>query len=544
MEDALSGIGNTPTAPRSPLEHRQALLQGVLLAAMILVIAALSFGCLHRLFLHVPRDDNEGWNAYQALTALSGGVLYPPPDSYITDNYPPLSFYLVGFVGRWIGDNIFAGRLLALLSEIAVAFNVFLLVRRLGGERFYATFSSLLFLLYIATNMGDYVAMDDPQWLGHAFVTSGAVLFLRAQTARRFRLITVLSSLLCVAGILTKHNLIILPLALFLWALCVTRQRVMLWTATSLLLGSIALWLGVHTYGVNMLRDILEHQRALSFAKFARDLGLYSAPLSPLLLAIAVLGVLDWRDRSVKFLLLYAGVAGVIGAMFLAGAGIDVNVLFDLVIALSMAAGLFLRRLVPMLASRQRPFAPAIGAAVIAGVCCTSAVHALLTSRTFVQEDRAERLTYQSLIATIAATPGPVACEQLTLCYWAGRRFELDFSNYGKKLTTGAVSPDALRRRFDSDYYALVQTVGPPAEPRGTTARLLGNQLAQDLGAHYRVIRRSDEEFLLAPDNDHRNVRSRAPKTSAHDPAAWLIGGTVRDTKPHTDRRPAAYRSS
>ncbi len=544
MEDALPNLGGTPTAARSPLERRQALLQGVLLVAMVLGIAALSFGSLHRLFLHVPRDDNEGWNAYQALTALSGGVLYPPPGSYITDNYPPLSFYLVGFVGRWIGDNIFAGRLLALLSEIAVAFNIFLLVRRLGGERFYATFSSLLFLLYIATNMGDYVAMDDPQWLGHAFVTAGAVLFLRAQTARRFRLITVLSSLLCVAGILTKHNLIILPLALFLWAACVTRRRVMLWTTTSLLLGSIALWLGVHTYGMNMLRDILEHQRPVTFAKFARDFGLYSAPLSPLLLATALLGVFDWRDRSVRFVLLYAGVASVIGAIFLAGAGIDVNVLFDLVIALSVAAGLFLMRLVPMLSSRQRPLAPAIGAAVIAGVCCTSAVHALLASRTLVQEDHGERLTYQNLIATIAAAPGPVACEQLTLCYWAGRRFELDFSNYGKKLVTGSVSPDVLRRRFDSDYYALVQTLGPPAEPLGMTARLLGNQLAQDLGAHYRVIRRSDEEFILAPDDDHRDAGNRAPKASAHAPAAALIGGTVRDTKPHTDQRPAAYRRS
>ena len=29
-------------------------------------------------FLHVPLDPNEGWNAYHALAATSGGTLYPP----------------------------------------------------------------------------------------------------------------------------------------------------------------------------------------------------------------------------------------------------------------------------------------------------------------------------------------------------------------------------------------------------------------------------------------------------------------------------------
>ena len=42
---------------------------------------------------------NEGWNAYHAVAAVTGGVLYPPPETFVFNNYPPLSFYLVGWAG-------------------------------------------------------------------------------------------------------------------------------------------------------------------------------------------------------------------------------------------------------------------------------------------------------------------------------------------------------------------------------------------------------------------------------------------------------------
>ncbi len=44
---------------------------------------------------------------------------------------------------------------------------------------------------------------------------------------------------------------------------------------------------------------------------------------------------------------------------------------------------------------------------------------------------------------------GDVACERLALCYWAGKPFILDFSNYGQKLRRHdpAGLAQALRRR-------------------------------------------------------------------------------------------------
>jgi len=71
----------------------------------------------------VPLDPNEGWNAFFSQIAMRAGVLYPEPaGSPIINVYPPLSFYIVGVVGHLIGDNIFAGRTVALLSMLTVSY--------------------------------------------------------------------------------------------------------------------------------------------------------------------------------------------------------------------------------------------------------------------------------------------------------------------------------------------------------------------------------------------------------------------------------------
>ena len=80
--------------------------------------------------LRLPLDPNEGWNAYHAAAAMSGTPLYPGPRSFMIDNYPPLSFYLVGALGRLFGDNIFAGRIIALLSFFFVSFGIFTVALR------------------------------------------------------------------------------------------------------------------------------------------------------------------------------------------------------------------------------------------------------------------------------------------------------------------------------------------------------------------------------------------------------------------------------
>src|ERR1700679_2037626 len=87
--------------------------------SLALIVAVVLLGLAEPLLTlrrFIPLDPNEGWNAYFTQIALSGGNLYPGGASLITNNYPPLSFYVVGIVGLLTGDNIFAGRMVALLS--------------------------------------------------------------------------------------------------------------------------------------------------------------------------------------------------------------------------------------------------------------------------------------------------------------------------------------------------------------------------------------------------------------------------------------------
>ena len=61
---------------------------------------------------HVPLDPNEGWNAAHALAAS----LYPPPQSWMVNNYPPLSFYVVKLLTRHGSDAVVVGRWVSALE--------------------------------------------------------------------------------------------------------------------------------------------------------------------------------------------------------------------------------------------------------------------------------------------------------------------------------------------------------------------------------------------------------------------------------------------
>src|SRR3569833_2262544 len=102
---------------------------------IVLLLAAIAVALLvapaEALFTHIPRNYNEGWNAFHALRLRSGGPLYPPISEATFINYPPLSFYLVAALHPLFGDDIFAGRTIALLGELVVAANISLTARAL-----------------------------------------------------------------------------------------------------------------------------------------------------------------------------------------------------------------------------------------------------------------------------------------------------------------------------------------------------------------------------------------------------------------------------
>ena len=64
--------------------------------------------------------QNEGWNAYHADAAMGSAPLYPATDTLIVNNYPPLSFYVVGEIAKATGiDALYVGRVMSLIAVIS-----------------------------------------------------------------------------------------------------------------------------------------------------------------------------------------------------------------------------------------------------------------------------------------------------------------------------------------------------------------------------------------------------------------------------------------
>src|SRR5471032_3023495 len=101
------------------------------LLAMALAVLALLARNVLAIPVLAPLDPNEGWNAAHALAAMAGGALYPPLQSLMVNNYPPLSFYIVGELGRLTGDPVIAGRILSLIAFLTACGGITLVLRHM-----------------------------------------------------------------------------------------------------------------------------------------------------------------------------------------------------------------------------------------------------------------------------------------------------------------------------------------------------------------------------------------------------------------------------
>jgi hypothetical protein len=443
--------------------------------------------------LHVPRNYNEGWNAYWAATAMSGGALYPPLNALTSNNYPPLSFFVVGLLGRLIGDPILAGRALALLGFLLVAMNIVTWLRRCGVRTSLAIASSAAFVITVDAMLHTYIGMDDPQWFGHGLMTT-ALVILWPNPRSNGRLI--IAAVLIVLGGLFKHLLIPVPFALAAWFLIFERRVFWTWISILGVLGSMAFSIIYTLYGHRFVDDFLHSPRQVSFVAAVR-LGKQALPdLLPLLcLATASLPRFA-KQRPVAFAWIYLGVAIVIGVLAATGAGVSENALFDVVIAASLAAGLALEHLATAWTASP-PMPVHLKALVLLPAI------AVIAWAPFSLRLNIERLHH--LAALAEATPADIsllrqhaarsaACESLALCFWSGAPFNVDLFNFGQKLKTGQMPLDACRQLFDGRRFTIIQLYWEPAHYQWP---LIPPECDRTIADNYQVIRKSVNGFFL-----------------------------------------------
>lgn len=396
----------------------------------LLVTIALLAGRIWWLPVKASLDPNEGWNAFHALEAMRGIGLYPSPDALTGNNYPPLSFYLVGALGELLGDQIVAGRIVSLVAIAGIACLIPACIRRLGARAEWAPATGvILFLGYNCIARG-YVALDDPQWLGHFFMACGLWVLLRHYTGQEGsdgRI--VLAALLTLAGALTKHNLIAFPIGTAWWLAMADRRAFGLWCAVLVLGLALSAALCWWLYGPNLFVGMFAAPRTYSLVGMLAKGTPYALLLLPAVLcARPILHGLAWSDPAALPLLI-AAVAVPTGIVERSGAGVSYNAHFEAMIALSMLAPLGLDRL----GGRRLT----LGIALL--------LLPLLIELPRIVTDNLDELgsrqdtadAWADAIQRVRALPGPVACENQALCYWAGKGSQLDFFRSGQRLALG-----------------------------------------------------------------------------------------------------------
>lgn len=460
-------------------------------AAPKLLLGLLAFVCVAGLWraaatigLHVPFDPNEGWNAYHAVAAMSGASLYPAAPSYMVNNYPPLSFYIVGALGRALGDMIVAGRIVALLSFFAVAACIAQIATVMGCRTIAATLAALLFMACLLVG-SDYVGMDDPQMLGHALAMAGVVILLREP-----RSIAIGAGLVVIA-LFVKHNLAAAPVALAAWLLLYDRPAGVRFIAAGAALALAGLLAFRLFYGSSLLSH-LASSRTYSFALLAENLGQWLAWGAVPLAITAVQFSLQPKDKYVAFCALYASIALVLGIAFSGGAGVDANAFFDADIALALSTGLAFERF-----SARGVLWPAVTALALvvplgAGLYLASADEDWRDPDFWAHPMADDAVTARADIAFLKERRGRALCEMLSFCYWAGKRPEVDMFNAEQQFLTQARSDGDLAHEIDAHAFAAVQLES--LDPFALTPHIHDALLKA-----YRIDHSDDEGTFLVP---------------------------------------------
>ena len=356
-----------------------------------------------------------------------------------------------------------------------------------------AVLGAAVLAAFAVTYARPYAAMDDPQWLAHAFMTSGAVIVWRGNASQRA---LALGALLMLLGGWTKHLLIPLPIATTWWLMGRSRAALTAWLAWAvslLALISLAVWL---TYGnaffenMNLAREYSLHQ-----ANSATRRALQS--FAPILgLSLALLPLARRGDRN-SFAAAYVIAAAVVAVTASGGIGVDINAFFDLMIAASLGAALAVDAL------RVRCPPGTLGAIPVAAVVTLllgvdlawgAAASMPEQLRDLRGLDGLERQTAAATTLIAQKGGGRAACESPELCYWAKNPFVLDFFNYGQRLKLGKVPLSSCLSVLDGRHIPLLQL--DPNKGRGGSFQL-PDACNAAIAQNYRIISTSRVGVIL-----------------------------------------------
>jgi len=426
---------------------------------MLYIIAAWSFAWpVYRAFLNVEIENNEGWNAYFADAAMGKMPLYPSTAQLITNNYPPLSFYIVGLFGRLVGDPVLAGRLLSLFAVVVIAIAIGLGVRRLGGSAVAARISAAFFVATMSRFFISRVGMNEPQLLSEAVMACGFLGFLRARSNDRGYVGPVL--VMALAGFI-KHNIIAMPLTAFMWlGLYRPREAVKCFcvAATAIIAGTAICYA---LFGQNFFLNILSPRHFLlnTSPHVFGDLEWVSVGL----LACLYNAWARRHDANVQLCSSLIAIALLSYFVQECGDGVGINAQFDLVIGVAIGLGLAFTQ-ISLWPIRRWLGAEQAQAILLLAVCVRLLVSRqlqpvrLIFDSSFRSEIAMRERALTGEVERVRRIPGDVTCgKYLLVCYRADKPFMADPFNAKQRILAGALPKDAITARVAAGTLTVVE---------------------------------------------------------------------------------------
>ncbi len=382
--------------------------------------------------------QNEGWNAYFADAAMSAAPLYPPTDTLIINNYPPLSFYVVGGLAQVFGDALYVGRVLSIAAILATGALIARVIRQLGGGRAGAAIGGLWFIAVMARAFNRFAGMNDPQLVGHAIMMAALAWFLARTATKKSAVPPIL--LMAAAGFY-KHNIIAVPVTALLWLTMHDRRHAAVAVAAGAGAAALGLALCYLVYGDIFFANLLT-PRPYSMMRALKGLGRLQWILPALVLWGIWVAAEPKRDAA-RFTMLFVAVAFAAFVMQWSGEAILDNAQFDLVIATAVGLGLAFDRAGATAFGRR--FGEGAARAVVVLVIVVRLVATLRIEPALVLFDPDYRAQYfansdvvRADAARIAQVSGPVACDYKVVCRLAGKPFAYDDFRAEMLVATGA----------------------------------------------------------------------------------------------------------
>jgi len=408
----------------------------------------------------------EGWNSYFQDAAAAGLPIYPPADSLVGNNYPPLSFYAIGFIGKALGlDNLFVGRMVSFVALVSIAIEIFLSVRILVGGRAGAAIGAAWYLGMMARNSTIYVGTNDPQLGGEAIMGGALVWFLDCYRAGRTPIPPLL--LMVVAGF-WKHNIIAIPVTAISW-LFISQSR---YALRATIVSAAACMIGIAGCVVVLGSDFLPNllaNRQYALSHVIGNIG--HLQWSGLALFIWAGWAFSARkSEAARFTALHIGSALLACILQWFGHGVSRNAEFDLILALGIGIGVVFTRIEAAWLARR------IGAGWSRDLMIAVLLLRLVasdrqeTALLILSSDfRSSLYTRQQIIlsdsARVAAMHGDVACDIKIVCRLAKKPFVVDEFKMEELVATGKTTTAELASTLSAhQIISFAHTPSPGAD--------------------------------------------------------------------------------